>query len=184
MFIAEIMSEDMHKILKESANAAFFDKLEICLEFRIPTDIRKILQFNYYNNAKSLSKFDDTSIAEIEEVMKYDFKFDMIAADESITDYLCRFSKHQTSFKFIGGQKKIINEIVHYCRKIYDEPPLLPLISTSTVDSEQQNIVVYQGEPVHFVYQNMRQICFILIKVKLVRLKKNPRVSLTLLGHT
>lgn len=147
--IAETMSDNVHKVLKESCDQAFFKNLEKCLEFVIPKNISNILQFNYYNNAKSLSRLDQESLAEIEEVMRTDFKIEMIGEDECVKDYLGHFVKNQANFKFIGGQKKIIAEIVEYCGKIYNEPTK----AISSEDLELENMLVYQSESINTIYQ-------------------------------
>lgn len=42
--------------------------------------------------------------------------------EEKMEDYLCRYAKNQSNFKFFGGQIKVIFAIVNFCRKLYEKP--------------------------------------------------------------
>ena len=113
------MAENNLKTLKESAGEDFFNALEKCVNFTIPKDIRNILQFNYYSSAITISKIDETSIQEIEEVMRTEFTKDMLTDGENITDYLFRYAENQKNFKLIGGQRKLILAMAEQSLKLY-----------------------------------------------------------------
>ena len=115
------MSDEDVSHLKSSEDDEFFEVLEKCVEFKIPVAIKNVLKFNYYSNAVTLSKFDQNSIKEMEEVMRHEFNMNMVPIGSDTKDYLCRYINNQEEFKFIGGQIRIINSLADYCRGIFKE---------------------------------------------------------------
>lgn len=107
--------------LKNCADGEFFVNLEQCVGFKIPIEIKNVLQFNYYNTAIALSQLDGDSTKEMENAMRTDFDTSVVLDGESIQNYLRRYSNNQKNFKLFGGQIRIIHSIADYSRGVYEK---------------------------------------------------------------
>lgn len=106
--------------LKKCEGNKFFDILENCVEFKIPTQLKMILNLNLLNNATSLSRGILISINEIEEFMKQKFNKKMLKSNESMAEYLGCWKQNQQKFQLMSGHKRMLTVISEYCRKLYE----------------------------------------------------------------
>lgn len=63
----------------------------------------------------AMSKFDDSSIHEMQEFMATDFENVVLANGESIADYLGIYEKQPTKFKFLSGQIRLLKCLSERC---------------------------------------------------------------------
>ena len=104
----------------------------------IPASLKKILTLCCYDRAISLSQFDDTSIEEVESFVRNIFNSGMMEENGSITDYLGRFSKNQSAYIIMSGEKKILKKISEICSRFYEVEDASP----STIPNENDSIDV------------------------------------------
>lgn len=107
------------KDLMESTGTEFFTKFEQYAKFKIPSPLKRVLILCSYDRVASLSGFDEKSVAEIEEFVRNIFNKDMIPANESIDDYLGIFSKIQTKYVIMSGEKNLLEKASQICAMVY-----------------------------------------------------------------
>lgn len=141
-----------------------FDLLEKEFKTKIPTLIRKVLQFFEYNCVIILARLDEASIGLIETNIRNDISADMLDPQEKLEDYLGRFSKCQQKFKFLDGQRKWLELIAEICRSFVGNiDSLSPTVPTKNVPATIENgnfvtrITIHKESfYIHFVQVNHR----------------------------
>lgn len=107
--------------LKTCNENEFFEILEKCVDFRVPSQLKKILTLNLCTSAIALSRGYTKLIEEIDDFMCNQFDNNMLKGTETMKDYLGLFVDNRKKFKLLSGQKRMLQVIYEYCRALY--PP-------------------------------------------------------------
>lgn len=105
--------------LKMCSEDDFFEIIEESVECRIPLQMRNILKLNCCTSAIALSRDYDILVDEIQNFMKYQFNDKMLKNTESLEDYVGMFVTDKTNFQLMTGQKRTLQVLHEYCRKLY-----------------------------------------------------------------
>lgn len=110
--------------LMQCSNDEFFTNYEKHFICQVPSKLKNILKINGYNNAYALSNFNENSTTEMERYMQQEFNSEMLREGQTITEFLGIYEKIQMKFKFVSGEKALIQKIAEECQKLYkaDEP--------------------------------------------------------------
>lgn len=109
----------MNYRLKTCSGNDFFELLEKCVKFRIPSQMKKILTVNLCNNALALSGDLPQTIKEIESFMRVGFSVKLLKENDTMADYLGIWEDNQQGFQLMSGQKRMISFLFEYCRELY-----------------------------------------------------------------
>lgn len=104
--------------LLESSGEEFFDLIEKYAKIMLPDTLKKLLCLCRYDRVASLSQFDESAVAEIEEFYRYTFSKDMIGESATIENYLGIFSKNQEKFIVMSGEKKLLKKVSEMCLQL------------------------------------------------------------------
>lgn len=118
--MSESVSNNSETLLN-TCGIAFFSNVESHLKTTIPLCLKKILMFNDVDSAVVFSKLDEIGIKTIEDFIRKSLHRDMLDENESLADYLGKFTKCQQLFQFSYGQKILLNLIVETCKNLLAE---------------------------------------------------------------
>lgn len=119
--------------LKMCTDENFFEILEKCVEFRVPSQLKNILILNSLNSAVALASDIKQTITDIEYFMQNDLKQEMLKLTENMSDYLGIFATDQKNFQLLSGQKRMLTAICEYCLTLYPSVETPKMISGSAI---------------------------------------------------
>jgi hypothetical protein len=124
----------------------FFKELEKYVNFNIPIQIQNILNLNCYCSAVTMSRFNETSIRDIEHFMRNVFNDSMIEVNSSRRAYLGIFENNQSNFMLLSGQKTLLTIISEYCSALYKsadgEKSVQKPSSSEIIDASLQTVII------------------------------------------
>lgn len=113
----------------------FFTALQGELKAEIPATIKYILSFFGHDCAIVLARFNGGSIDSIEGDLRA-LTDEMLLPGETMAQYLGRFVKCQSKFKFLDGQRKWFELITETCSRSVGSPHLPLASATNTHDHD------------------------------------------------
>lgn len=113
--------------------------VETQLSTKVPDYIKKLLQFNGFDNVFAMSKFDDSHLSSIETFAREDLP-DLIPKEDYPLYFGMLFAKNVNKFKFLPGHKVLLKGIAQTLESNLNE--------TTTVNSKkQQKKIVNKIDP-------------------------------------